>query len=97
MRDERTETYQGCSGKTGPKKYRPGEDVSPPGQLFFRTAQAKTLKGHAWIGIGYSIPTKFLYQSVVWDFGRVMGSHQARLMMSCEHSPMARETLKNTV
>ena len=28
------------------------------------------------------IPTFSLYQEVVWDFGRVMGSHQARLMTS---------------
>ena len=43
------------------------------------------------------IPTLALYHSVVWDFGRVMGSHQARLRMSWERRPMARETLKNTV
>ena len=43
------------------------------------------------------IPTFSLYQAVVWDFGRVMGSHQARLMMSWERRPMARETLKKTV
>ena len=40
---------------------------------------------------------KSVYQSVVWDFGRVMGSHQARLMMSWERRPMARDTLKKTV
>ncbi len=42
-------------------------------------------------------PTFALIQAVVWDFGRVMGSHQARLMMSWERRPIARETLKNTV
>ena len=45
---------------------------------------------------GYA-PTFSLSHFVVWDFGRVMGSHQARLMMSWERRPMARETLKNTV
>jgi len=44
--------------------------------------QPPTLEPADWRKELYSIPTKSLYQSVVWDFGRVMGSHQALLRMS---------------
>lgn len=73
----------------GPEKASPGGE--PPG--LFRTLPSGR-KGHE---VGPYAPTFSLIQAVVWDFGRVMGSHQARLMMSWERRPMARDTLKKTV
>ena len=79
----------GRSRHEDPPKTAPG--AVPRGCSSFLRQAPKGRRDRAYI------PTFSLYQEVVWDFGRVMGSHQARLMMSWERRPMARETLKKTV
>jgi hypothetical protein len=50
----------------------------PPGPCHLRPARPDGPAGSP----PYFFAANALYQSVVWDFGRVMGSHQARLRMS---------------
>ena len=71
------------------------KDPAPAGRT--RRGRSNHPSGHDGRREKPYIPTLALYHSVVWDFGRVMGSHQALLRMSWERRPMARETLKNTV
>lgn len=79
----------GRAQQKNPRKTAPGD--RPPGLFLVLPSGRLGRRDTAYI------PTFSLYHGVVWDFGRVMGSHQARLMMSWERRPMARETLKKTV
>ena len=77
------------------KKHPPGAVRRPkaedcPGQVFLRSGRGYD------VGVA-AAATVFFIHSVVTLFGRSIGVPMARLMISCDSMPIARETENSTV